>query len=110
MTIWVRSEAVRDEGIMKITRDEVLHVANLARLELRPEEVERLTSQLSSILEYVDKLGELDLEGVEPMAHVHHIVNAFRGDEPRPSLPRENVLSNAPEAAAGCFKVPKVIE
>jgi aspartyl-tRNA(Asn)/glutamyl-tRNA(Gln) amidotransferase subunit C len=72
--------------------------------------VEKLTSQLSSILDYVDQLAQLDLEGVEPMAHVHQIVNAFREDEPRPSFPADAILGNAPEAAAGCFKVPKVIE
>jgi aspartyl-tRNA(Asn)/glutamyl-tRNA(Gln) amidotransferase subunit C len=95
---------------MKIDRNEVLHVANLARLELQEDEVDRLASQLSAILDYVDKLGELDLEGVEPMAHVHEIVNAFREDEPAPSLPRDEVLANAPEAEGSCFKVPKVIE
>jgi aspartyl-tRNA(Asn)/glutamyl-tRNA(Gln) amidotransferase subunit C len=95
---------------VKITREEVLHVANLARLEFSEEEVERFTSQLSSILEYVDKLGELELEGVEPMAHVHDIVNAFREDVVRESLPRDAALANAPDAEDGCFKVSKVIE
>jgi aspartyl-tRNA(Asn)/glutamyl-tRNA(Gln) amidotransferase subunit C len=95
---------------MKITREEVLQVAKLARLELRPEEVEKLTTQLSSILEYVETLGELDLAEVEPMAHVHEIVNAFREDAPRPSLPQGAVLQNAPAAEDGCFRVPKVIE
>jgi aspartyl-tRNA(Asn)/glutamyl-tRNA(Gln) amidotransferase subunit C len=95
---------------MKITQEEVLHVANLARLDLRADEVEKLTSQLSSILDYVEKLGELNLEGVEPMAHVLEIVNAFREDEPRPSFPNDAILGNAPEAEGDCFKVPKVIE
>ncbi len=95
---------------MKISREEVLHVAGLARLEVGGEEVEKLASQLSSILEYVEKLGELDLSDVEPMAHVHEIVNAFREDLPRPSFSNEEVLQNAPAAEAGCFKVPKVIE
>lgn len=95
---------------MKITRDEVLHVAKLARLELAEDEVEKLSSQLSAILDYVEQLGELDLENVEPMAHVHEVVNAFREDEPRPSLSNEEVLRNAPDAESGCFKVPKVIE
>jgi aspartyl-tRNA(Asn)/glutamyl-tRNA(Gln) amidotransferase subunit C len=95
---------------MKISREQVLHVANLARLEVGPEEVDKLASQLSPILDYVDKLAELDLEGVEPMAHVHQIVNAFREDRPAPSFPTEAILQNAPQAAAGCFKVPKVIE
>ena len=95
---------------MKLSRDEVLHVANLARLTFTEEELDRFASQLSEILDYVEQLGELDLEGVEPMAHVHDIVNAFREDAVRPSLPRQAVLANAPEAEGGCFKVPKVIE
>lgn len=95
---------------MKITREEVLHVAGLARLEFAPDEVDGLAAQLSAILDYVEKLGELDLEGVEPMAHVHEIVNAFREDEPRPSFANEAILGNAPVAEAGCFRVPKVID
>jgi len=95
---------------MKITREEVLHVAKLARLEFTDVEVAPLASQLSAILEYVEQLGELDLEGVEPTAHVHQIVNAFRADQVRPSLGTEAVLSNAPQAADGCFKVEKVID
>ena len=95
---------------MKITSEQVLHVANLARLRFAPEEVEGLAAQLSSILSYVEKLGELDLEGVEPTAHVHEIFNAFREDEPRPGLTNEEALANAPDSEAGCFRVPKVIE
>ena len=95
---------------MRITREEVLHVAELARLEFEPAEIDAFTEQLSAILEYVDKLAELDLEGVEPMAHVHEAVNAFREDRVRPSLGQEAVLANAPEAEDGCFKVAKVIE
>ena len=95
---------------MKITRKEVLHVARLARLEFAEAEVDPFASQLSAILEYVEQLGELDLEGVEPTAHVHEIVNAFRADEVLPSLGSEAVLINAPEAEGGCFKVEKVID
>lgn len=95
---------------MKLGRDEVMHVANLARLTFSEEELDRFASQLSEILDYVEQLGELDMEGVEPMAHVHDIVNAFREDAVCPSLPREAVLANAPEAEGGCFRVPKVIE
>ena len=95
---------------MKITREEVLHVAKLARLEFTDAEVDPFTSQLSAILEYVEQLGELDLEGVEPTAHVHEIVNAFRADQVRPSLGTEAVLQNAPQAEDGCFKVEKVID
>ena len=95
---------------MKITRQEVLHVAGLARLRLAPEEADRLTEDLGGILTYVEKLGELDLEGVEPTAHVHDIVNAFRADENRPSLSNEQALANAPLPEGGCFRVAKVIE
>lgn len=85
-------------------------MANLARLEFEPAEVDQLAAKLSGILDYVEKLGELDLEGVEPTAHVHEIVNAFREDVPRPSLANTEILANAPAAEAGCFRVPKVIE
>ena len=95
---------------MKITREQVLHVAGLARLEFEPSEVDALAAKLSGILDYVEKLGELDLTAVEPTAHVHEIVNAFRRDEPRPSLTNAEALSNAPDPEAGCFRVPKVIE
>lgn len=95
---------------MKIGRDEVLRVADLARLDVSEDEVARLTHQLSAILDYVDKLSELDLEAVEPLAHVQDLVNAFREDSLRSSLPREEVLANAPETEQGCFKVPAVIE
>lgn len=95
---------------MKISRDQVAHVATLARLEFAEEELERFATQLSSILEYVEQLGELDLEGVEPMAHVLDVVAVPRDDRVRHSLPRNTALSNAPDADLGCFRVPKVIE
>jgi aspartyl-tRNA(Asn)/glutamyl-tRNA(Gln) amidotransferase subunit C len=95
---------------MKITRDEVLHVAGLARLRFTPEEADTFSTQLGAILEYVEQLNELDLTGVEPMAHVHDIVNAMRPDEVRPSMPNEKALAAAPWPEDGCFRVPKVIE
>jgi aspartyl-tRNA(Asn)/glutamyl-tRNA(Gln) amidotransferase subunit C len=91
---------------MAITRDEVLHVAKLARLELTDEEVERFTEQLSAILEAVAKVSELDLADVEPTAHPLDLVNVWAEDEPRPSLPVDEALANAPERDAGFFKVP----
>ena len=93
-----------------ITEEEVRHVAKLARLALSEEEVKRFQIQLEEILEYVAKLQELDLEGVEPTTHVIPIVNRMRGDERRESLPRDLVLSNSPERGGDFFKVPKVIE
>jgi aspartyl-tRNA(Asn)/glutamyl-tRNA(Gln) amidotransferase subunit C len=89
-----------------IDRDQVLHVARLARLELSDEEVERMSSELSSILDHVEKINELDLEGVAPTSHVVELENVLRPDEPRPSWPREQVLAEAPDVAAGGFRVP----
>jgi aspartyl-tRNA(Asn)/glutamyl-tRNA(Gln) amidotransferase subunit C len=91
---------------MAITREEVLHVARLARLELADEEVERFTEQLSAILEAVAKVSELDLSDVEPTAHPLDLLNVWADDEPRPCLPVEEALANAPEREAGFFKVP----
>ena len=91
---------------MAIDRDEVLHVARLARLALTDEEVERLGAQLNAILEAVGKVSELDLEGVEPTAHPLDLVNVWAEDEPRPSLPVEGALANAPDREQGFFKVP----
>jgi aspartyl-tRNA(Asn)/glutamyl-tRNA(Gln) amidotransferase subunit C len=91
---------------MAITNDEVLHVARLARLALTEEEVERLGAQLNAILEAVGKVAELDLEDVEPTAHPLEVVNVWAKDEPRPSLPVEEALANAPDSEAGFFRVP----
>jgi aspartyl-tRNA(Asn)/glutamyl-tRNA(Gln) amidotransferase subunit C len=89
-----------------ISRDEVLHVARLARLALTDEEVERLGAQLSAILEAVGKVSELDLSDVEPTSHPLDVVNVWAEDEPRPSLPVEEALVNAPDREGGYFKVP----
>jgi aspartyl-tRNA(Asn)/glutamyl-tRNA(Gln) amidotransferase subunit C len=89
-----------------IDRDQVLHVARLARLELTDEEVERMTSELSGILEHVEHINELDLENVEPTSHVIALENVLRPDEPRPSWSRDEVLERAPDPASGAFRVP----
>jgi aspartyl-tRNA(Asn)/glutamyl-tRNA(Gln) amidotransferase subunit C len=89
-----------------IDRDQVLHVARLARLKLTDEEVERMSGELSAILEHVEKIGELDLEGVEPTSHVVPLENVLRADEPRPSLPRERALEQAPDTDGVGFRVP----
>ena len=89
-----------------IDREQVLHVAKLARLKLTDEEVERMAGELSVILDSIEKIGELELEGVEPTSHVVNLENVLRADEPRPSLPRERALDNAPDAAPGGFRVP----
>jgi aspartyl-tRNA(Asn)/glutamyl-tRNA(Gln) amidotransferase subunit C len=91
---------------MAISKDEVLHVARLARLELTDEEVERFTDQLSAILEAVAKVSELDLADVEPRAHPLDVVNVWAEDEPRPSISVDDALVNAPDRHGGFFKVP----
>jgi aspartyl-tRNA(Asn)/glutamyl-tRNA(Gln) amidotransferase subunit C len=91
---------------MAISRDEVLHVARLARLALTDEEVDRLGAQLSAILEAVGKVSELDLEDVEPTAHPLDVVNVWAEDEPRDSLSTDDALANAPDREAGFFRVP----
>jgi aspartyl-tRNA(Asn)/glutamyl-tRNA(Gln) amidotransferase subunit C len=89
-----------------IDREQVLHVANLARLKLSDEEVERMASELSGILEHVERISELDLDGVEPTSHVIELENVLRADEPRPSWSRDEVLEPAPDPASGSFRVP----
>ena len=91
---------------MAIEREQLLHVAHLARLELRDEELERLGAQLNDIIEAVSKVAELDLSDVPPTSHPLDVVNAFRPDEPRPSLPLEDVFANAPERDGDHFRVP----
>jgi aspartyl-tRNA(Asn)/glutamyl-tRNA(Gln) amidotransferase subunit C len=89
-----------------IDREQVLHVARLARLRLGEDELERMAGELSGILEHVDRIGALDLDGVEPTSHVVALENVLRADEPRPSWPRETVLEQAPDPAEGAFRVP----
>ncbi|AJF05605.1 Asp-tRNA(Asn)/Glu-tRNA(Gln) amidotransferase subunit GatC [Geoalkalibacter subterraneus] len=95
---------------MKISREEVEHVARLARLALPEDEIDRLTGEMDAILGYVEKLNELDTEGIVPTAHVVPVENALREDEVKPSLGAEKALANAPQSANGCFRVPRVIE
>ena len=89
-----------------IERDQVLHVARLARLRLTDAEVDRMSEDLSGILDHVERIGELDLDGVEPTSHVVALDNVLRPDEPRPTLPRERALGGAPDAALDGFRVP----
>jgi aspartyl-tRNA(Asn)/glutamyl-tRNA(Gln) amidotransferase subunit C len=91
---------------MAISRDEVVHVARLARLALTEEELDRFAGQLDAILEAVGKVAELDLSGVEPTLHPLALSNVWAEDEPRPCLPVEEALANAPEAEDGAFRVP----
>jgi aspartyl-tRNA(Asn)/glutamyl-tRNA(Gln) amidotransferase subunit C len=90
-----------------LSRDQVLHVARLARLELSEEEVERFSGELSKVMDYIDTIGELgDLDAVPPTSHVVAVENVLREDEPRPSLPRDVALAEAPDPAPGGFRVP----
>ena len=89
-----------------IEREQVLHVARLARLRLSDEDLQRMAGELSGILDHIDKIGELDLDGVEPTSHVIELQNVLRADEPRPSWPRERILEGAPDAAEEGFRVP----
>ena len=91
---------------MAISRDDVLHVAALARLELTEAEIPRLEAQLNDILEAVGKVSELDLSDVPPTSHPLDVVNVFRPDAPRPSLSLEDVFANAPERDGDHFRVP----
>jgi aspartyl-tRNA(Asn)/glutamyl-tRNA(Gln) amidotransferase subunit C len=91
---------------MAISRDDVLHVAHLARLALREDEIERLQVQLNAILDAVGKVSELDLSDVPPTSHPLELVNVFAPDEPEPCLPVEEALANAPEREGDFFRVP----
>ncbi len=89
-----------------IGRDEVLHVARLARLALAEDEIEPMARELSAVLDHVARIGELDLDDVAPTSHVVDVTGALRADEPRPCLPRDLALSQAPAVADGGFLVP----
>ena len=93
---------------MAITREDVVHVARLARLEIPEAEVERVREELGAILEAVGKVAELDLSDVDPTSHPLAVVNVWGEDEPRPSLSPEDALANAPDPVDGAFRVPAV--
>jgi aspartyl-tRNA(Asn)/glutamyl-tRNA(Gln) amidotransferase subunit C len=94
---------------MPLTKEEVLHIAQLARLQLNPEEVDLIARQMNDILIYMEQLNGLDTAGVEPTSHALHLSNAFREDQVQPSLPLEESLAIAPEQGRSAFIVPKVI-
>jgi aspartyl-tRNA(Asn)/glutamyl-tRNA(Gln) amidotransferase subunit C len=89
-----------------IDREQVLHVARLARLRLSEDEIERMSSELSSVLVHIEKINELDLDGVPPTSHVVEVENVLRPDEPRESWPRARMLESAPDVARDGFRVP----
>ena len=86
------------------------HVVKLARIELSAEEEQRIGPQLSEIIQYVEKLNELDVDEIEPTAHVVQLTNVLREDQPRPSLSQDDAMRNAPKSANGLFVVPKIVE
>ncbi|MCP4748383.1 MAG: Asp-tRNA(Asn)/Glu-tRNA(Gln) amidotransferase subunit GatC [Desulfobacteraceae bacterium] len=94
---------------MKLTKEQVLNTARLARLDIAPQDVEMFSEQLASILGYMEKLNEVDTTGVAPTSHAISLTNAFRQDRAHEHLPRDKALSNAPEKDEDGFLVPKVI-
>lgn len=92
-----------------ITEDNVRHVAKLSRLHVSDEDVHHLTEQLAAVLDYIGKLNELDVDGIEPMAHPLELVNVLRPDEEQPGMPTDAALANAPAKTPPFFKVPKVL-
>ena len=95
---------------MRLGREDVDHVALLARLELTDQERQQFTTQLNSILEHFEALTQLDTSGIEPTSHVIPLSNVLRPDEVRPSLPAEEVMANAPDRIAETFRVPRIVE
>lgn len=95
---------------MKISKEEIEHIAVLARLSLPEEEKELFGSQLSNILDYMEKLNELDTKGIEPTSHVLTLSNVMRDDIPMPSIPKKDALLNAPDHTEKFYRVPKIIE
>ncbi len=95
---------------MAAVKIDVQYVAHLARLSLTPAEEQQMAEQLGRVLGYIEKLKEVDVEGIEPTAHAFPLVNVTRTDETRPSLPHEDAMRNAPAQANGLFIVPKIVE
>ncbi len=95
---------------MKLTRDDVLKIALLSRLEIREEEIENLTRQFNDIMAHVDRLNQVNTENVLPTAHALPVYNVLRPDVRQESLPREKAMINAPQEEDGFFRVPKIVE
>lgn len=95
---------------MSVSKEDVKHIASLARLEFTDEELEKYTKNMADIVDFANSLSVLDVSNVEPTNHILDIKNVFRKDEVKPSYDREEILKNAPTKAGGCVSVPKVIE
>lgn len=95
---------------MSVSKEDVKHIANLARLEISEKELDKYTEDLSNIVDYATTLSNIDVSGVDPTNHILDIKNVFRKDEVKGSYDREEILKNAPDKQAGCISVPKVVE
>lgn len=95
---------------MSVSKEDVKHIANLARLEISEKELDKYTEDLSNIVDYATTLSNIDVSGVDPTNHILDIKNVFRKDEVKDSYDREEILKNAPDKQAGCISVPKVVE
>ena len=95
---------------MAITKETVKYVANLARIELKPQELEKMSGQLKDILGFIDKLGKVDIKNISPTSHILPINNVLRNDQPQESLSADKALENAPHREGNFFVVPKIIE
>ena len=103
-------KVIKETNPVKITKDEVLYVADLARLDMDEASIDKFAGQIATILDYVDKLNEVDTQGVRPTSHAISLTNAFREDEQFEHLDRDKALANAPQKEEGNFVVPKIIE
>ena len=95
---------------MSVSKEDVIHIAKLSRLEFADEEIEKYTEDLANIVEFANALSKIDVNGVKPTNHILEIKNVFREDVVSPSYDREEILKNAPTKAGGCVSVPKVME
>lgn len=95
---------------MSVSKEEVLHIANLSKLYIEDEKIEKYTNELSNMVDLANSLGKVNVEGVNPTNHILDIKNVFRKDEVSPSSTREEILKNAPQSQGGCVSVPKVVE
>ncbi len=95
---------------MSVSKEDIIHIAKLARLEISDSELEKYTTDLDNIVDYANTLSSIDVSNVKPTNHILDIKNVFRKDEVKPSYDREEILKNAPTKAGGCVSVPKVIE
>lgn len=110
ISILLRFEYVEVKGMSRISKEQVEHVAHLARLAITEEETEMFTKQLDAIITYAEQLNELDTTGVKPTTHVLEVKNVMREDKPTKGLPREEVLKNAPDHQDGQVRVPSILE